>query len=80
MGVNLQIEIFLKLKVYCILIFIYVLRYKIIETHAHAFLPLNISAVGSVYGMLSWATEPDELEHFDHFYKPFTTQWCSSRV
>jgi hypothetical protein len=30
-----------------ILIFIYFLKYKTIETHA--FLPLNISAVGSVY-------------------------------
>ena len=32
-----------------ILIFIYFFKYKTIETHARAFLPLNISAVGSVY-------------------------------
>ena len=32
-----------------ILIFIYLLKYKTIETHARAFLPLNISAVDSVY-------------------------------
>ena len=31
-----------------ILIFIYFFKYKTIETHARAFLPLNISAVGSV--------------------------------
>ena len=33
------------------LIFIYIFRYKTIETHAPAFLPLNISAVGSVNRM-----------------------------
>ena len=32
-----------------ILIFIYFFKYKTIETHARAFLPLNISAVGSVH-------------------------------
>ena len=32
-----------------ILIFIYLLKYKTIETHARAFLPLNVSAVDSVY-------------------------------
>ena len=32
-----------------ILIFIYFFKYKTTETHAPAFLPLNISAVGSVY-------------------------------
>ena len=31
------------------LIFIYFFEYKTIETHARAFLPLNISSVGSVY-------------------------------
>ncbi len=31
-----------------ILIFIYFFKYETIETHARAFLPLNISAVGSV--------------------------------
>ena len=31
-----------------ILIFIYFFKYKTIETHARAFLPLNILAVGSV--------------------------------
>ena len=31
-----------------ILIFIYLFKYKTIETHARAFLPLNISTVGSV--------------------------------
>ena len=31
-----------------VLIFIYFFKYKTIETHARAFLPLNISAVGSV--------------------------------
>ena len=31
-----------------ILIFIYFFKFKTIETHARAFLPLNISAVGSV--------------------------------
>jgi hypothetical protein len=31
------------------LIFIYLFKYKNIETHARAFWPLNISAVGSVY-------------------------------
>ena len=34
-----------------ILIFIYFFKYKTIETHARAFLPLNISAVGSVTGL-----------------------------
>ena len=32
-----------------ILILIYFFKYKTIETHAPAFLPLNISAVGSVF-------------------------------
>ena len=32
-----------------IFIFIYFFKYKTIETHARAFLPLNISAVGSVF-------------------------------
>ena len=32
-----------------ILIFINFLKYETIETHAHTFLPLNISAVGSVF-------------------------------
>ena len=32
----------------CVLIFIYFSKYVFIETHAPAFLPLNISAVGSV--------------------------------
>ena len=36
-----------------ILMFIYFLKYKTIETHAHTFLPHNISAVGSVYCDLS---------------------------
>ena len=36
-----------------ILMFIYFLKYKTIETHARTFLPLNISAVGSVYCDLS---------------------------
>ena len=31
-----------------ILIFIYYFKYETIETHARAFLPLNISAVGRV--------------------------------
>ena len=31
-----------------ILILIYFFKYETIETHAHAILPLNISAVGSV--------------------------------
>ena len=31
-----------------ILIFIYFFKYKTIETHARAFLPLNISAIGTV--------------------------------
>ena len=35
-----------------IMIFIYFLKYKTIETHARAFLPLNISAVGSVETLL----------------------------
>ena len=55
-----------------IFIFIYFVKYKTIEIHANTFSILNISAVGSVYGMLRWA-KPDELEHFEHFYKPFTT-------
>ena len=54
-----------------IFIFIYFVKYKTIEIHANTFSILNISAVGSVYGMLSWA-KPDELEHFEHLYKPFT--------
>ena len=33
-------------------IIIYLFKYKTIETHARAFLPLNISAVGSVYQLL----------------------------
>ena len=32
-----------------ILIFIYFFKYKTIETHARTFLPLNISALGSVF-------------------------------
>ena len=31
------------------LIFIYLFKYETIETHARAFLPLNISAIGTVY-------------------------------
>ena len=34
------------------LIFIYFFKYKTIETHARTFLPLNISAVGSVVYLL----------------------------
>ena len=37
-----------------ILIIIYFLKYKNIETHARAFLPLNISAVGSVHWTYFW--------------------------
>ena len=36
-----------------ILIIIYFFKYETIETHARAFLPLNISAVGSVTQLLS---------------------------
>ena len=32
-------------------IFTYFSKYKTIETHARPFLPLNISAVGSMYGV-----------------------------
>ena len=35
-----------------ILIFIFFFKYKTIETHARTFLPLNISAVGSVLSIL----------------------------
>ena len=40
-----------------ILIFIYFFKYKTIETHARAFLPLNISAVGSVYLFIEFAID-----------------------
>ena len=33
-----------------ILIFIYFFKYEIIETHARAFLTLNILSIGTVYG------------------------------
>ena len=42
-----------------VLIFIYFFKYKTIETHARAFLPLNISAVCSV----------GDLVHFKFFLK-----------
>jgi hypothetical protein len=35
-----------------ILILIYFFKYKTIETHARAFLPLNISAIGTVGGKI----------------------------
>ena len=42
------------------LILIFFLKYKTIETHARAFLPLNISAVGSVYQVLIFCVENED--------------------
>ena len=41
-----------------ILIYIYSFKYKTIETHARAFLPLNISVVGSVSLLPSFSASP----------------------
>ena len=38
---------------FTILIFIYYLKYNTIEIHSRIFLPLNISALGSVYCKLT---------------------------
>ena len=43
------------------LIFIYFFKYKTIETHARAFLPLNISAVGSVSSGVEFLCSEDGL-------------------
>ena len=50
--------------VFCfdILIFIYFLKYETIETHARAFIPLNISAVGSVTPLVPYGYRPELSE------------------
>ena len=39
-------------KLFPFIIFIYFFKYEIIETHARAFLALNISTVGSVHSLV----------------------------
>ena len=52
-----------------ILILIYFFKYKTIETHARAFLPLNISAVGSVQIELP---DAKEFKHKKLVRRPLT--------
>ena len=49
-------------------VFIYLLKNKTIETHALAFLPLNISAVGSVYRKVV-SSRPVYYSILGRFYK-----------
>ena len=48
-----------------ILFFIYFFKYKTIETHARAFMPLNISAVGSVRPRLLFEFLPTSIKYLD---------------
>ena len=54
----------------------YLFKYETIETHARAFLPLNISAVGSVtyLGSLSDPSSKKSSDHSGHYFKIFD-QW-----
>ena len=62
-----------------ILILIYCFKYETIETHARAFLTLNILAIGRVVGLLYKFTIEAALENAIVELAP-TNQWVSIRL